>query len=53
MDTRTFEQWLNDNNDRFLTYTLEEIADEAIAIGYPKQEVTIWHVKLRDRRMCA
>lgn len=53
MDSRPFDQWLYDNSDRFVTFTLEEIADIAIATGYSKEDVTTWHVKLRDRRMCA
>lgn len=52
MERLEFRDWLERNNERFITFTLDEIADIAIASGYNREEVCVWLVSLRqDRRM--
>ena len=43
------KDWLLENQERFSTFMLEEIADLAMCSGYSRQEVDQWFNK-KDRR---
>ena len=45
----TLNQWLQAKREQFITYTIEEIAELALACGYTEKEVEASILK-RDRR---
>jgi hypothetical protein len=42
-----FQKWLLRNQDRFKTYSLAEIAELAVACGFPREEIVQWTVQER------
>lgn len=42
MENIDLEKWLELNRERFITYTLKEVADVAIASGFSQDDVDLW-----------
>ena len=42
-----FHKWLLQNQDRFKTYNIQEIADLAVACGFSRHEIAQWTVQER------
>lgn len=40
-----FENWLLQNEQKFKTYSVPEIAAVAVACGFSREEVATWEVK--------
>lgn len=38
----TFREWLQEHREQFITFTLQEIGDVALASGFTRQEVSEW-----------
>ena len=46
------KEWLSDNRDTFITFTVEEIAARALVAGYSQGEVDNWITEVKwDRRV--
>ena len=45
----TFREWLQEHREQFITFTIEEIADVALASGYSRREVGEWMGKSDGR----
>lgn len=42
VDRFTFNEWLLEHRENFITYSMEEIAEIALASGYSRAEVDAW-----------
>lgn len=49
----SLSQWLETHHERFCTFTPYEIADIAIASGYPELEVQTWLTQTKYGRRLA
>lgn len=38
----TFKEWLLEHKEKFLTFTIREIADIALMSGYSQEEIERW-----------
>lgn len=46
----SFIIWLDANQDKFKTYSLQEIADLAVACGFSREDVSAWQTREKFRR---
>lgn len=50
MDTKTeFETWLHFHQEKFKSYTIDEVAKLAIACGFGRLEVNDWIYRARTK----
>ena len=47
------KEWLQLNRERFITFSIEEIADTALVAGFSKEEVDRWILETQWGRKVA